>query len=168
MVITERGIIKLTLIPSYYSGSQIGRSIKKKKRTYKKELFKIVKNLFKKIDNNIIKNRDVRNGILQLKKKSKVSIGQAQKVVNVCLKYYAVLANKKPKILKELDCPLDSTVFKKYGDHKKGLNKTTNLTNLDNFEKYKEWQELLRKKGRSIKIYSDLIYDKRRMKKFLK
>ena len=66
--------------------------------------------LIPKIDSNSIASSDIRNAIKELSEKSGVSIGAAQKPINVYLKFYCAIQNKREEILRELDCPIDSRI----------------------------------------------------------
>jgi len=46
--------------------------------------------------------------LIDYHKKTGLAVGLCQKVINVYLKYYCILKNKR-KLLEELDCPLGST-----------------------------------------------------------
>ena len=94
--------------------------------------------LTKKVDDNSIKNEDIRKAIIELRKFCS-SIGASQKVINVYLKFYCIISNKDDKILQELDCPIDSEVIKYYNLKK------IRLINLD-LKEYKIMQEELRKR----------------------
>jgi len=95
----EGEIIKKSLIIDFYNASQLPRSFGKKsnffKKIFKENSMKIILNLFKKIDNNTLKNRHIRESIKKLSKETKATIGQSQKIINVCLKYYTFLVNRK-------------------------------------------------------------------------
>jgi len=85
---------------------------KGKKKIYTDNLKRLIKNLIKKVDNNSLKNKDIRNSIKELSEKANVSIGASQKSINVYLKVYCILANKSDQIIEELDCPIDSFIMK--------------------------------------------------------
>ncbi len=151
-------LLKDFLIPSFDKESQLGRSFRKtggRPNNFNKELFESIKRLRIKIDNGTLKNKDIRQEIEQLADRTGATIGQAQKVINVYLKYYCILIDDKKELIKELDCPLDRT-------HLKGrwLYKITTM------EEYENWQQKLLKSG--LRILSDEKYDKNRISRYLK
>ena len=101
------------LIIEYNKASQLDRSFSKTKLSHKgkiefrERLLEYCTYLMEKIDNETLKNSDIREKIRELTKidVNNISFGQAQKVVNVTLKQYCFIMNKE-KLLKELDCPL--------------------------------------------------------------
>jgi hypothetical protein len=78
--------------------SQLGRSISKNKRKpksgFREALVKTCLSLIKEMDDNELSNVKIRREIKKLSMKYDVSYGQAQKVVNVCLKQYMFLTQK--------------------------------------------------------------------------
>lgn len=108
---TSLEIVKQVMIPAFYNESQIGRSVRKKGKAFKKVLFDTIMGLLSKVDDDILRNQDIREGIKYVAQKTGVSAGQSQKVINVYLKYYCILHGNK-RLIKELDCPLDSVIMK--------------------------------------------------------
>ncbi|MCD6531190.1 hypothetical protein J7K99_01945, partial [bacterium] len=53
-----------------------------------------------------------------------ISFGQAQKPINVILKYHFYLTNGNDDIKKELHCPIDSVILKKLGIGKSKISLT--------------------------------------------
>jgi len=160
-------------VPVWYKESMIGRSIgksgsklrKEQKREFKKKLCEAIEKLVRQVDSENLCNRNIREEIKKLANTTAVTIGQAQKVINVYLKYYCILCDKP---LEELDCPLDSGIMKK---HKNANYRPTLLKDMteEKFDEYEGWQEHLRKVGQGIRIKPDIdCYDKNRIKKFLK
>ena len=131
-----------------------------KKDGYKSNLKKIIGKLIDKIDNNAITNTDIRNSITELKENCGISIGASQKAINVYLKYYCIVANKENEILKELDCPIDSSIItflRKHNEFKK-----ISLKNLDDLKEYEKIQNKLEKEY-TMKILADIeLYDKKK------
>jgi hypothetical protein len=118
--------IKLLII-EYNKASQLDRSFSKTKLTEQnKKIFrkKLLENcifLMKKIDDGTLTNDLIRAKIKELKNIDvNISFGQAQKVINVCLKQYCFITMKE-KILRELDCPLDSTTMRSYNITNKNM-----------------------------------------------
>ena len=102
-------IVKQVMIPAFYNESQMGRSLRSNNKLVKKVLFETIMGLLKKVDNNTLRNHDIREGIKYVAQKADVSVGQSQKVINVYLKYYCILHGDE-HLIKELDCPLGSII----------------------------------------------------------
>ncbi|MGA1978788.1 MAG: hypothetical protein ABSG89_13190 [Bacteroidales bacterium] len=156
-----RVISKNILVATFYKETQVGRSISSSKKDgqkiismdFKKELLKSVKKLRNSVDQGIIKNIEIRNEIESLSEKTGVSIGQSQKVINVYLKFYCLILNTPSDIIKELDCPLDSTT----------MEMKQKMKNVKSMKEYIEWQmDFERKFG--IRLLRDYEYDLKRMK----
>ena len=154
------------LIIEFNKGSQLDRSFKRsnlckeQKIEFRKELVKSCKRLLEKVDNNTLKNVHIRKEISNLEKiDKKISFGQAQKVINVCLKQYCFLMNKS-KLIKELDCPLDSTTMQDCGVNNKSM------YNVER-EDYIKYQKIFKKKSK-VKIFRDIDYDVIRIENFYK
>ena len=150
---------KKLLIIEFNKASQLDRSFGKNitqenKKKFRKELIESTLHLMKLVDENKLKNRDIREKIYSLTQIGGVSVGQAQKVINVSLKVYCFLKNK--NLLKELDCPLDSTTMK-------GKNTMRNVTE----KVYKEYQDKFEREEK-MKILKDMEYDSKRLNEFLK
>lgn len=156
--------IKEVLIPMFYKESQIGRSVGKNNIKFKRKLFDTIIKLIVKADNLKLENKHIRNAIKNLSEETDVSIGQAQKVINVYLKYYCILTDKPSYIIKELDCPLDSKIMSGFDKNKP---KNYRLKNFKNFNDYVSWQNYLEFKGNGIRLKADIIaYDKERINSF--
>jgi hypothetical protein len=157
--------IKLLII-EYNKASQLDRSLSKTKLSHKKKiefrirLLNISIKLMNMIDNGTLTNKIIRNKIRELKSIDKnISFGQAQKVLNVCLKQYCFIVNKL-ELIKELDCPLDTITMKGYGIKN---NKMKNV-NEDDYIKY---QNNYFVQNNGIRILKDCTYDENRIKQFL-
>jgi len=157
--------IRQVLIAMFYKESQLGRSIRQKNFDFNKNLFEACIELSQKADNLTLTNNDIREKIKDISNKTGVSIGQAQKVINVYLKYYCILTKKPTSIIKELDCPLDSQIMSRF--KRKDLMKFS-LKDMKNFDDYVAWQNRLKEIGKGIRLKPDIeIYDKKRIKLFL-
>jgi hypothetical protein len=150
------------LIIEYNRASQLDRSFSKtnladkNKKLFRERLLEICIFLMNKIDDETLTNSLIREKIRELKNTdNNISFGQAQKVVNVCLKQYCFLT-KKEKILYELDCPLDSTTM--------GNNDNMKNINEDDYIKY---QSRFERENNGIRILKDKEYDKMRIANFL-
>jgi len=153
------------LIIEYNKASQLDRSLsktnltKKKKKEFREKLLDSCIHLMAKIDDETLTTSIIRKAIKRLKDiDDNISFGQAQKVVNVCLKQYCFIT-KKEEILKELDCPLDSTTMEGYHI---GNNKMINVEEVD----YVKYQEKFKEEHNGIRILKDMKYDKKRINDF--
>ena len=186
---TNLETVKRVLVPMFYKESLVGLSIGKGNRAFKAELFNSILQLAEKVDNATLTNQDIREKIREIVKETNVSVGQAQKVINVYLKYYCILRDK-AGLIKELDCPIDEgiaeLVWKGLSTEEKedlgnclglqeigaSLNFTffkeiTKLKNMD-YRLYEILQEQLEKIGSGIRLKPDLeIYDKGRIEGFV-
>jgi len=154
------------LIIEYNKASQLDRSFSKtnitdeKKKLFRKCLLETCIFLMNKIDDNTLTNSIIREKIKELKNiDNNISFGQAQKVVNVCLKQYCFIT-KNEKILFELDCPLDSTTMKPYNIY------NDNMINV-NEKDYLEYQKIFEKENNGLRILKDKEYDIMRINNFL-
>jgi len=154
------------LIIEYNKASQLDRSFSKTKLTKeKKKLFrkKLIENcifLMKSIDDGSLTNKLIREKIKELKNiDDNISFGQAQKVINVSLKQYCFITMKE-NLLKELDCPLDSTTMKSYGIMNKNMIKVTE-------KDYLKYQDIFKEEFNGNRILKDCIYDENRINNFL-
>jgi len=186
-------IVKQVLVPMFHKESLLGRSTKGNDRmiklAFKKRLFDTILGLVEKVEKGTLSNIDVRSGICRLAEETHVTIGHAQKVINVYLKYYCVLRGKQ-NLIEELDCPIDSGIVKHVWKQLTPENKAdiqnrlglaqhgfrlnwmffseiTRLNKLD-FLAYELLQERLEKLGNGIRLSDDFeIYDKQRIAKYL-
>ncbi len=148
------------IVASFYKETQVNRSIHSSIRDgrsidvdkYKRLLLYSIRGLRKLVDNLTIKNSDIRKEIKKLSEETGVSIGQSQKVVNVYLKFYCLLKNCKVEIIKELDCPLDSTT----------MEKKQKMKNVLSMDEYIDWQNKFEKEF-GIRLLRDNEYDLNRM-----
>lgn len=157
-----REYAKDILVASFINESQVGRSISSSikdgkididKKFFNKALLKSIKRLRKLVDKGSIKNYAIRKEISDLSKKTGVSIGQSQKVINVYLKYYCLILNKPSKIIKELDCPLDSIT----------MNNQQQMKNITSMTEYESWQEKFKNEF-GVRLFKDKEYDLNRLK----
>ena len=154
------------LIIEFNKASQLDRSFSNsilsdtKKVEFRKKLLEYCLLLMEKIDSETLINSDIREKIRELAKiDNNISFGQAQKVINVTLKQYCFILNKE-NLLKELDCPLDSTTMKGYKiNHKKMIDV--------NEDDYLEYQDIFNKEFNGFKILKDRSYDEKRIHNFL-
>lgn len=153
--------LKLFVI-EFSRASQLGRSISKNKRKpksgFRKALIKTCLALIKEMDDKTLSNAKIRKGIKNLSERYGVSYGQAQKVVNVCLKQYMFITQNY-EFSTELDCPLDSTTMK---GCKISNNKMISV-NADDYEKYQS----MFSENFELKVLKDKKYDEQRIANFM-
>lgn len=157
----EMRLLELKLfIIEFNKASQLdrsfGKSISKEiKQLFRNKLIETCLELMSLVDNGRFNNLVLREHISELKNLHlDISYGQAQKVVNVVMKQYCFILNKK-ELYKELDCPLDSTTMKKKHTMKR-------LTE----GQYLEHQNNFKVKNNGIPILEDQVYDSQRIEKF--
>ena len=157
-------IVRQVLIPMFYKEAQMGRSLRKKNLKFKEKLFEASLELADKADKGTLRNEDIRKKIVAISSTTDVSIGQAQKVINVFLKYYCILTQKSEAIIEQLDCPLGSQIMSRFKT--KGIRRTS-LTKMNNITDYLVWQNHLKKIGKGIRLRPDIqAYDKERISLF--
>ncbi len=146
----DRKKIKFGLLTVIANATQVYRRTipPNKKKIYTDNLKEKINYLINKIDNNSIKNKDIRDVIKELAENVSISIGASQKVINVYLKVYCIIGNKPDSIIKELDCPIDSFVIKENKLKKISLRQL----NLEDYEKMQN--NLERKYG--IRVLADV------------
>jgi hypothetical protein len=150
---------KLFII-EFNKASQLDRSFSNSlspeiKVRFRTRLIDICLMLMEKIDKNEFSNKILREKIVELSNvHENISIGQAQKVINVVMKQYCFLLGKS-NLYTELDCPLDSTTMR----HK---NTMKNLS-MDDYLRYQvKFDEKY-----ELRILADYVYDKKRLQTFL-
>lgn len=183
-------VVKQTMVAIFYGGSQIGRSIKgippNNRIQFKKALLASIMDLTNEADKGTLKNKTIRKEIAKLSKMPRISVGQAQKVVNVYLKFYCIL-KEQDKLIVELDCPIDSGIAEKVWEgmskedrtkffeiydmkaplDKKFYKQETELTNLK-YPVYLFLQRQLQKTGKGVRVSCDIeTYDKKRIQGFV-
>lgn len=125
-------------------------------KTFKQECFKEIKILINKMEKKELTEDDILASISKITDPPDISFGQAQKPINVILKYHYYLfhdSDENNKIKKELFCPIDSRVLNKLGGYS-GL--ALSRTKKD---KFLEIQNKISEQG-DTKIDYDLDWDK--------
>jgi hypothetical protein len=155
------------LIIEFNKASQLDRSFSKtklsiqKKYEFRKTLLNYCIELMEKADKGTLINKDIREKIKALSciDEKNISYGQAQKVINVSLKQYCfILGNE--NLIKELDCPLDTTTMKGYKiNHKRMID----VTEAD----YIKYQQIFEEENNGIRILKDSKYDDMRINEFI-
>jgi hypothetical protein len=187
-------VVKQVLVPMFYKESQVSRSMRKSdnpsRANFNKQLFDSIQRLTRKVDDNTLTNGSIREEIKNLSSETNTTIGQAQKVINVYMKYYCIIEEKQA-LLKELDCPVDSgivrTIWENLSTEDKDELETlykplrqagiplrfiyfqelTPLNKMD-FTTYEYLQMQLERMGNGIRLHPDIeVYDKARISKFL-
>ena len=137
----------------------VGKTIKGRKdmKYFKLRLFKKLDNLTTLMDNKKLTENNILKAIENLANEFRISFGQAQKAINVILKYHFYLTNNKNiQVKKALYCPLDSIILK-------ALKKRKFLTNI-NKEEYLEIQNEIAKRC-FPRIDFDKIWEKQLLQK---
>ena len=112
-------IYQKSLYVSLFNSTMIGRSVGKKfKREYKSfKDFKLAileesENLICKMEKNNLAEKNIVDSLDKIVERFEISYGQAQKGINVILKYhYQLYKNLKKYNGKVLHCPLDSNIL---------------------------------------------------------
>ena len=98
----------------------VGKSLKGKSKTVKQfkiKVFKQIETLTNLMDNNQLTEENIVEAIDELSAEFEISFGQAQKPINVILKYHFYLSNNKNSVIKKLlHCPLDSIILSKLNE----------------------------------------------------
>ncbi|HBI81853.1 MAG TPA: hypothetical protein DDY04_07945 [Bacteroidales bacterium] len=106
----------------------VGKNIKADKsvKDFKVKVFKELENLTNKMDTGKLTEENIIYSIESLSNKFGISFGQAQKPINVILKYHFYLTkNNDDHIKKTLHCPIDSIILKELGNSGISLTKIT-------------------------------------------
>ena len=157
MLTIQQKSIYLVLLNATMILRSIGKSLKNKEKLkqFKILTFKQIEFLAKKIDDGNLKEQHILTSIREIVDSCNISFGQAQKAINVLLKYHFYLNKHKDDNLKNvLDCPLDSKILKKL-QIKKSLTKI-------NEEDYIEIQKIISQQGQS-KLDYDLFWDRQNL-----
>jgi hypothetical protein len=146
---SDRNKIKSSLLTVLCNATGIYRKTipAKHKAQYKVKLKQLILRLTMEIDANFITNHSIRKAIIALEEYCG-SIGASQKAINVYLKFYAVICNKRDAVLVQLDCPIDRWVIERNRFKRTTLNKL-------NLEAYEEMQDILQKKY-GMRILADV------------
>jgi len=115
----------------------VGKNIKvgKTVKDFKIRVFEQLEILTNRMDTSILTEQNIMDSIDKLRNEFGISFGQAQKPINVILKYHFYLTkSNEGAIRKMLHCPIDSLILEKL--NRSGIS----LTNIDK-EKYLEIQK---------------------------
>lgn len=147
-----------------FNATMISRSVgktfnkdKTKLKNFKKRVFEEIAKLTKLMDKGKLTEDKILDSIENLTKEFKISFGQAQKPINVILKYHFYLTGcKDVKMKATLHCPLDSVILKKLGKSGKSLTKTSK----------KDYRELQKKIPKEFKhrIDFDNFWDEQNLR----
>lgn len=116
----EQKSIYLIILNATMILRSIGKTFKgsrKKLKNFKIRLFKEVERLINKMEAKRLQEKDIISSIGSMSNKFNISFGQAQKAINVLLKYHYYLYEKylDKSIEKILHCPLDSVILERLG-----------------------------------------------------
>lgn len=139
----------------------VGKTLKAKNgvRRFKIDVFKKLNHLTDLMNTGKLTEDDILGSIKALCDESQISFGQAQKPINVILKYHFYLTKSEDhKTKKALHCPIDSIVLREL--KKSGLP----LTKIDE-AKYQELQNEIQKKF-STRVEFDDKWDKQHLEKW--
>jgi hypothetical protein len=110
------------------------------------------------MDAGHVSAKNIRDSIKRLVDQHGVTYGQAQKAMNVVLKYHYYLThrgNDDPEIKGQLDCPIDSGVFKELGEP------VVRLSRLKDRNQYVELQErIAQRSGGKPRVCFDDQWDR--------
>jgi len=136
----------------------VGKSLKGNKnvKDFKIGVFKEIDKITDLMDRGKLTEDNILNSIQKLSNKFQISFGQAQKPINVILKYHYYLTKSHDNQMKRiLHCPIDSVILKALGI--RGLS----LTNI-NKKKYLEIQKEIQKRC-FFKIEFDTQWDEKHL-----
>ncbi len=166
MPLTDQQKSVYTLI---FSATMILRSIGKTidlknqrlSNKFKRTAFAELERLTDLFDSGKLREPEIVSSINKLHKDFKISYGQAQKAINVILKYHFYLSKNRNMKMKEiLHCPLDSTILEILG------RKKLKLSNIDE-ETYLEIQDEIKKAAQpGARIDYDNSWDEQHLKKW--
>ncbi len=131
----EQKSVYLSVLNSTMILRSIGRSLRSKSRVkeFKIRIFKETEILINKIENSILSENDILDSIDKFCDEFSISFGQAQKAINVVLKYHYYMYEDylDAEIKSVLHCPLDSKILNKLGINNKPLTKIGKKEYLD-------------------------------------
>jgi hypothetical protein len=148
-------IYNATMISRSIGKSSMGR--KQKVKNFKIRVFEKLDNLTDLMNNGKLTEGDILKAITVLSNEFQLSFGQAQKPINVILKYHFYLSYvQNNEIKKILHCPVDSVILK-------ALKKSgSSLTKIDK-GKYLSLQREIQKRC-SSKIEFDTLWDEKHLR----
>lgn len=126
------------------------------RKRYKNASIRVITRLLDKVDDNSLTNRDIRREILKLSDKTKCSVGLAQKGINVVLKYYCFAIKANPKLLKELDCPIDNRIMRYF--YKAGCYRPEYRLLKLSWKNYMFLQDVIERKE-GLRILGEWVYE---------
>lgn len=140
----------------------VGKSLKanesdKSVKDFKIKVFEKINKLTDLMDKRLLKENNILDSIKELSKEFPISFGQAQKPINVILKYHFYLTkNENAEVKKILYCPVDSIILRKFKKNK------VFLTNI----KEKEYLEIQREieKVAPVRIKFDIKWDEQHLR----
>jgi CRISPR/Cas system-associated endonuclease Cas3-HD len=145
-------------------GRSVGKSLKssnsgKTYNDFKVTIFQELDLLTSKMDTGQLTENDIMSSIRNLSEIFKISFGQAQKAINVILKYHFHLTkNKDNKIKSVLNCPIDRVVLNDLLGIKKPLTKIDEALYIKTQNSIKQISKM--------RIDYDIVWDKQHLKKW--
>jgi len=158
----EQKSVYLTILDATMILRTVGRSLRSEDRLkeFKNKVFKELEGLFNKMEVGKLTDNDILHSIDKFCEQFGISFGQAQKAINVLLKYHYYMYEKYfddcIKIKSVLHCPLDSTNLERLGIINNPLTRI-------NKKEYKDIQNNIQNKMQSLglnKIDFDKLFDK--------
>jgi len=108
-----------------YNATMISRSVgraDKNVRDFKISVFEELEKLTDKMDAGTLVEKNIIRSIDELRNEFEISFGQAQKPINVILKYHFYLTKSDESTIKDvLHCPIDSVILEELDRKKKSL-----------------------------------------------
>jgi len=127
LIIHQKSVYLIIFNATMISRS-VGKNIKagKSVKDFKVKVFEEIEVLTNKMDNCALTEKNIIDSIDTLSNEFGISFGQAQKPINVILKYHFYLTKSNDDhIKKALHCPIDSLILKKLGKSGISLTKIT-------------------------------------------
>jgi len=165
MLSNEQKNVYLIIYNATMIARSLGKTFEDQKdllKKFKKTVFNEVEQLTDKMDKHSLSEEAIINSIKKLKNTYNVSFGQAQKPINVLLKYHYYLYHTDNKtILEVLHCPLDSVVLKRLGYRSYNM---LFLTDIE-YDTYISLQNKIKKIAPyNYRLYFDRAWDEKHLK----
>ncbi len=116
-------ILNATMILRSVGRSFLADNRRQKLREYKQLVFAELEPLCSRMQQGLLQTNDIRESIERIRFQVDISFGQAQKAINVLVKYHYFLFHSNSPVGSQLDCPLDKIILD-------GLGERVSLSNL--------------------------------------
>ena len=127
-------------------------------KRFKQDVFREIEKLTVRMDSHLLTEEDILKSIVTLKDGFNISFGQAQKPINVLLKYHYYLNHPENDDIKAiLHCPLDSKVLGRLGVKKF-------LTKIDDNEYFRLQRRIEDRMVPEPKITFDRLWDEKHLR----